>query len=164
MSSLADIRRWLQGENVEGLPPRSLAWDPKLEKKIKVLVADDVDGEIKTGDTLTDRYRKKRERMKAGTDVVVGSKSKGIGKYRISGDGDDAVLKFGKHKGKQISELIKTNPGYLDWMSRQDFPDELKDVIRHQQSLLTTRLADEEGVMFEGMDGMLDDPYDDIDF
>jgi uncharacterized protein (DUF3820 family) len=55
-------------------------------------------------------------------------------KYRISAEGDDAVLLFGKHKGKEVSTLAKKEPGYLSWMLRQEFPEELLEIVHYQLS------------------------------
>jgi hypothetical protein len=55
----------------------------------------------------------------------------GGGKHKISSDGSDALLLFGKHSGKNVSDLAREEPGYLRWMLGQDFPEPLLDVIRH---------------------------------
>ena len=56
---------------------------------------------------------------------------RGGGKHRISADGFDAVLLFGKHNGKDVSAIAREDPGYLRWMLGQDFPKPLLDVIAH---------------------------------
>lgn len=61
--------------------------------------------------------------------------SPGSGRYVVSSDGDDAILQFGKHVGKSVSELQRTDPSYLDWMMHQDFPHELIDIIRHVKGI-----------------------------
>lgn len=37
-------------------------------------------------------------------------------------DKDVEVFNFGKHKGKAVSEVLKAEPQYYDWMMRGDFP------------------------------------------
>lgn len=53
-------------------------------------------------------------------------------RYVISVGGDDAVLEFGKHQGKQLSRIVESEPDYLYWMTKQDFfPKDLIDVVKH---------------------------------
>ena len=35
----------------------------------------------------------------------------------------EAVLAFGKHQGKALRDVAQENPGYLEWVSRSDFPE-----------------------------------------
>jgi len=54
-----------------------------------------------------------------------------------SGDGrPDAILGFGKHKGQRVSDLARemAGRGYLRWVTREDFPDTLKQVIEDRLS------------------------------
>jgi DNA polymerase-3 subunit epsilon len=39
---------------------------------------------------------------------------------------DEVVFNFGKHKDKPVSEILKQEPGYYDWMMRGDFPMDTK--------------------------------------
>ena len=46
---------------------------------------------------------------------------------RLSYDNEgNEVINFGKHKGKKVSEVLKAEPGYYDWMMRSDFPLDTK--------------------------------------
>ncbi|WP_165227485.1 3'-5' exonuclease [Aquisphaera insulae] len=40
------------------------------------------------------------------------------------------VFGFGKHLGKPVGEVAKTDPSFLDWMLGRDFNEEAKDVAR----------------------------------
>ncbi len=53
--------------------------------------------------------------------------------YRINIDGDDALLLFGKFKGSRVSEMVGVSrqKRYLRWMLAEDFPEDLKSVIRY---------------------------------
>jgi DNA polymerase III subunit epsilon len=37
-------------------------------------------------------------------------------------DNDVEIFNFGKHKGRPVSEVLKTEPQYYDWMMKGDFP------------------------------------------
>lgn len=39
------------------------------------------------------------------------------------------VFNFGKHKGKSVTEVFKTEPQYYDWMMRGDFPMNTKQKL-----------------------------------
>ena len=113
MASIEDLRKWLEGSHVEGLPSRVPVWDqskPKSKPKPR---------QKKKETELSKNLRKAKERATGVID----------GRFTISGDGKDAILHFGKHKNRALSELIKTHPGYLDWIMREDFPASIKDVI-----------------------------------
>ena len=40
------------------------------------------------------------------------------------------IITFGKHKGKVIEDLFKTEPGYFSWIQNADFPNYTKKVLR----------------------------------
>ena len=40
------------------------------------------------------------------------------------------IISFGKHKGKVVEELFKTEPGYFSWIQNADFPKYTKKVLR----------------------------------
>jgi len=39
------------------------------------------------------------------------------------------VFNFGKHRGKPVSEILKREPGYYDWMMKGDFPLDTKNKL-----------------------------------
>ena len=44
---------------------------------------------------------------------------------------DDALhLNFGKHDEEALTEVIATEPGYIDWILSESFPEDVKDAIR----------------------------------
>lgn len=51
-------------------------------------------------------------------------------KYLI--DGDEVTIQFGRHRGKKLSEMAgdREMAGYLRWMLKEEFPDDLKEEIR----------------------------------
>lgn len=50
----------------------------------------------------------------------------------IAVDGKDAILHFGRHRGKRLSDIVQTDKDYLQWMINEpgDFPRDLIDVAR----------------------------------
>ena len=42
-----------------------------------------------------------------------------------------AVINFGKNSGRRLRELAEEDPGFLRWMLRSDFSDEVKEIIKN---------------------------------
>ena len=49
---------------------------------------------------------------------------------RLKFSGDEAVINFGKNSGRRLKDLAIEDPGFLRWMLRSDFSEEVKDVIQ----------------------------------
>lgn len=60
--------------------------------------------------------------------------------YTLNAAATDALIKFGKHNGLLLTNIVKKDPGYMNWILENDFPSELKDVVR---VVLAGRDADE---------------------
>ena len=43
-------------------------------------------------------------------------------------DGNEC-FSFGKHKGKKVTEILETEPGYFGWLLNADFPLYTKKVL-----------------------------------
>jgi len=39
------------------------------------------------------------------------------------------VFNFGKHKGRAVSDVLKSEPQYYDWMMKGDFPQHTKQKL-----------------------------------
>ena len=50
---------------------------------------------------------------------------------RLKFSGDEAVINFGKNSGRRLRELAEEDPGFLRWMLRSDFSDEVKEIIKN---------------------------------
>lgn len=111
MTKLDDFRRWLQGEEVDGLP---LPWRKPASTPEHPAALD-------------------HERLLLEKQRVV--------KYIVTKDGTDAMLMFGRFKGQRLSQMTRSPEGmsYMQWMLTQSFPQELRDVVYHvlHNSLLT---------------------------
>jgi len=40
------------------------------------------------------------------------------------------IFNFGKHKGKLVTDVLKAEPQYYDWMMRGDFPLHTKEKLK----------------------------------
>lgn len=57
--------------------------------------------------------------------------SSGNTRYKVSKDGKDALLKFGRHRGKRLSVVASEDPTYLRFIIESELPSELKDVAKY---------------------------------
>ncbi|KPM46690.1 3'-5' exonuclease [Jiulongibacter sediminis] len=44
-------------------------------------------------------------------------------------DKDEIVFNFGKHKGKLVTDVLKREPAYFDWIMNNDFPRDTKQKL-----------------------------------
>ena len=44
-------------------------------------------------------------------------------------DKDEAVFNFGKHKGRRVIDVLRTEPSYYEWMMNGDFTLDTKKVL-----------------------------------
>ena len=50
---------------------------------------------------------------------------------RLKFSGDEVVINFGKNSGRRLRDLASEDPGFLRWMLRSDFSEEVKTVIKN---------------------------------
>lgn len=59
-------------------------------------------------------------------------------------ENNEVVYNFGKHKGKTIENIAKTEPGYYGWMLEADFPLYTKSILRKSMEAIKERNRKEE--------------------
>ena len=47
---------------------------------------------------------------------------------RFNWSGDEVVVNFGKNAGRTLKELAANDPGFLRWIVRSDFSEEVKSI------------------------------------
>lgn len=119
MPTLKEFRQWAAGGRVEGLP------EPQSQQE----------GPRKVSDKMAERLAELKQRSAASAGQVTG-------RYKISADGTDALIKFGKHSGKTLRQIANEDPTYLEWILRANddpqrafaaFDEALLDVVRYVQ-------------------------------
>ncbi len=50
---------------------------------------------------------------------------------RLKFSGSEVVINFGKNSGRRLRDMAAEDPGFLRWMLRSDFSDEVKNVIKN---------------------------------
>lgn len=50
---------------------------------------------------------------------------------RFKWNGDEAVVNFGKYSGRTLRDLAENEPGFLRWIIKSDFPDDVKNIAQN---------------------------------
>ena len=53
----------------------------------------------------------------------------GTGRFKWDANGEP-MINFGKNRGLSLKEMASTNPGFLSWIVRSDFPDDAKKIAK----------------------------------
>ncbi len=72
-------------------------------------------------------------------------------------DKGEAVYNFGKHKGKTIKEVMRTESGYYGWMLDADFPLYTKQVLRKEMEKIKNEQQKERGDSEKDLASKLED-------
>ena len=67
--------------------------------------------------------------MKSLSDFTYITKSVDLIGHIVYNDKKEEVFNFGKHKGKRVEDVFKTEPSYYDWIMKGEFPLSTKKVI-----------------------------------
>ena len=49
--------------------------------------------------------------------------------YILENEKGKPVFSFGKYKGNEVSEVLKSDPGYYSWIMKSDFPKYTKNIL-----------------------------------
>lgn len=47
---------------------------------------------------------------------------------RFKWNGDEAVVNFGKYAGRTLRDIAENEPGFLRWIIKNDFPDDVREI------------------------------------
>ncbi len=61
----------------------------------------------------------------------------------------EAIYNFGKHKGKTISDVMKSEPGYYGWMLEADFPLFTKQCLKSEMQKLKEQNSEKDNASIE---------------
>ncbi len=67
--------------------------------------------------------------VKALSDFSYVTKNVDLIGHIIFNDKNEEVFNFGKHKGKVVAEVFKSEPSYYDWIMKSEFPLSTKKVV-----------------------------------
>lgn len=81
------------------------------------------------GQDVTDASGKKIGEIKNDMEVLsklIDADMVDLAGRMIKNEKGEEIFNFGKHKGKKVTELLKGEPAYYDWMMNGDFPQDTK--------------------------------------
>jgi DNA polymerase-3 subunit epsilon len=96
------------------------------EAAMQVLLAQLVKYE---GQEVTDASGRKIGEIRNDMDVLgrlVSADMVDLAGRMILNDKQEEIFNFGKHKGKRVTQVLKDEPAYYDWMMNGDFPQDTK--------------------------------------
>lgn len=64
-------------------------------------------------------------------------------------DKGEVMYNFGKHKGKTIEQVMKSEPGYYGWMLEADFPLHTKQCLRNEMAKLKESKIEDSNLTIE---------------
>lgn len=62
-----------------------------------------------------------------------GGKNVDLAGRMVYNDNGEPIFNFGKNKGKKVKDVVRHEPGFVQWMLQGDFPKETKDQLRRLQ-------------------------------
>jgi len=116
--------------------PRSLTNAYKLYCGKEIQNAHSAEGDVKASTEILDGQLEKYSDLPRDIDGLCAECLKARINYidlvgKLVWDGNESVISFGKHKGKSLKALAAEVPDYLEWMLRQDFSPEVKDIVKN---------------------------------
>ena len=47
---------------------------------------------------------------------------------RFKWNGDEVMVNFGKYAGRSLRDIAENEPGFLRWIIKSDFPDDVRSI------------------------------------
>lgn len=76
-----------------------------------------------------DRYPNLENNVKSLSEFSSRKQAADFAGFIVYDDDGDEAFSFGKHKGKKVTQIMETEPGYFGWILNADFPLYTKKVL-----------------------------------
>lgn len=80
-----------------------------------------------------DRYPELKNDVKALSEFSSGGRNVDLAGRMVYDDNNEPIFNFGKNKGRKVKDIIRHEPGFIQWIYQGDFPKETKDQLRRLQ-------------------------------
>jgi len=80
-----------------------------------------------------DRYPELKNDVKALSEFSSGGRNVDLAGRMVYDDNNEPIFNFGKNKGKKVKDVVRHEPGFIQWILQGDFPKETKDQVRRLQ-------------------------------
>ncbi len=86
-----------------------------------------------------ERYPELKNDVASLASFSSGGKNVDLAGRMIYNDNGEPIFNFGKNKGKKVKDVVRHEPGFVQWVLQGDFPKETKDQLRRLQYEFTKR-------------------------
>lgn len=80
-----------------------------------------------------DRYPDLKNDVKTLAEFSGGGNNVDLAGRMIYNENHEPIFNFGKNKGKKVKDVVRHEPGFIQWILQGDFPKETKDQLRRLQ-------------------------------
>lgn len=80
-----------------------------------------------------DRYPELKNDVGALAQFSSGGRNVDLAGRMIYDDNNEPIFNFGKNKGRKVKDIVRHEPGFIQWIMQGDFPKETKDQLRRLQ-------------------------------
>lgn len=86
-----------------------------------------------------ERYPDLKNDVQALAEFSSGGRNVDLAGRMVYDDNHEPIFNFGKNKGKKVKDVVRHEPGFIQWIMQGDFPKETKDQLRRLQYEFTKR-------------------------
>lgn len=80
-----------------------------------------------------ERYPELKNDVASLAEFSSGGRNVDLAGRMVYDDNHEPIFNFGKNKGRKVKDVIRHDPGFIQWILQGDFPKETKDQIRRLQ-------------------------------
>lgn len=80
-----------------------------------------------------ERYPDLKNDVQALAEFSSGGRNVDLAGRMIYDDNHEPIFNFGKNKGRKVKDVVRHEPGFIQWIMQGDFPKETKDQLRRLQ-------------------------------
>lgn len=80
-----------------------------------------------------ERYPDLKNDIASLSEFSSGGKNVDLAGRMVYDDNHEPIFNFGKNKGRKVKDVVRHDPGFIQWILQGDFPKETKDQIRRLQ-------------------------------
>ncbi|MDE5870527.1 MAG: 3'-5' exonuclease [Muribaculaceae bacterium] len=80
-----------------------------------------------------ERYPELKNDVQALAEFSSGGRNVDLAGRMVYDDNHEPIFNFGKNKGRKVRDIVRHEPGFIQWIMQGDFPKETKDQLRRLQ-------------------------------
>ena len=80
-----------------------------------------------------DRYPELKNDVSVLAEFSSGGRNVDLAGRMVYDDNHEPIFNFGKNKGRKVKDIVRLEPGFIQWIMQGDFPKETKDQLRRLQ-------------------------------